>query len=641
MKPVVSFASVICLLVISNSSLAADPAPEIVVTATRFNSGLSDAPANVSVLTEQDIARSGATNLAQLLQQQAGVQVLELFGVTGSKARVDAGGFGATGNLNTLVLINGRRLNDVDLSGYNLAALPLASIARIEILHGSGAVLYGDNASGGVINIITRTGFEGPTASVTARAGSYQTGDLAVNLNTHSEHTAVSLSAQGLESDGYRANSAFSNRNLFADVTQIAGDTRFGVRVNAGHEATQLPGALNEPLYLTSPRASTATLEQASEDRQSVEGYVSGKNFAAELALRSKQQDATVFGVTHAELDTLSFTPRYTNRFWGQTIVVGADFYRSTLDTHADFGPGAINDSDTRRDSLALYLTDTYVLGGGVALNLGARRQTVRLDMTNTDLTTATVTNARRDDWLTAWDATLSWKNSNTRVYGRLAESFRFPVLDEMWSYFFGSISPLRPQRGHHVEVGTSETLGAVRLEANAFHILLKDEIAFDSAIYSNVNLEPTQHDGFNLGARIEIGSRANVRIGYSYRDATLRTGAFKGNTIPEIPRNTVTLNTSVRIAEHQTLGLDGAYTGERYFGDDFANAGKQMSPHTLWNLYYTFAPTGWKLRAAVNNLTNVKTADIGYYASWSVNPYYYYPLPERSLMFSAEKSFR
>lgn len=625
---------------LSNIALADETVPEIVVTATRFNTGLSDAPANVSVFTEQDIARSGATNLAQLLQQQAGVQVLELFGVTGSKARVDAGGFGATGNLNTLVLLNGRRLNDVDLSGYNLAALPLASISRIEILHGSGAVLYGDNASGGVINIITRSGFEGPAATVAVRAGSYQTGDLAVNLNTHSERTAASLSAQGTESDGYRANSTFRNRNLLADLTQIAGDTRFGVRATASHEATQLPGALNEPEYLANPRQSTGSLEQASEDRQSLEGYVSGKNFAAELALRGKQQEATVFGATQADLDTLSFTPRYTNRLWGQTIVAGADVYRSTLNTHADFGPGFINDSDTRRDSLAMYLTDAIPLGGGVALSLGARRQAVTLDMTNIDLTTATATNDKRDDWLTAWDATLSWRNSSARVYTRLAESFRFPVLDEMWSYYYGTITPLRPQRGHHVEVGASETFGAYRFEANAFHILLKDEIAFDSASYSNVNLDPSRHDGFNLGARRDIGSRVNLRLGYSYRDATLRAGAYDGNTIPEIPRNTVTLNMLARFFDYQALGLDGAYTGERYFGDDFANAGKQMSPHTTWNLHYTVTPPGWKLRAAVNNLTNVKTADLGYYGSWSPNPYFYYPLPERNLMFTAEKSF-
>jgi iron complex outermembrane recepter protein len=627
-------------LFLSFNSVAAESAEEIVVTATRFNSGLSDAPANVSFITEQDIARSGATTLAQLLQQQAGVQVLELFGITGSKARVDTGGFGATSNQNTLVLLNGRRLNDVDLSGYNLAALPLASIARIEILHGSGAVLYGDNASGGVINIVTRTGFEGPTASITARTGSYQTDDLALNLNVHSEHTAASVSAQGTESDGYRANSAFSNRNLFTDITQVAGDTRYGIRATASSETTRLPDALNEPLYLSNPRQSVGGLYRTSEDQQSVEGYVSGTNFAAELALRGKRQDALLYGATKANLDTLSFTPRYTNRLWGQTFVTGLDLYRSTLATHADFGPGTLNASDTRRDSLAAYLTDTVALGSGIALNLGARRQTVNLDMTNTDLTTSIVTNAKREDWLTAWDTTLSWRRNGVRVYARLAESFRFPVLDEMWSYYYGTITPLRPQRGHHVEVGTSETFGAYRLEANAFRILLKDEIAYDSATSSNVNLDPSRHDGFNLGARMDVSTRANLRLGYSYRDATLRTGAFNGNTIPEIPRNTVTLNTLLRVAGHQKLGLDGTYTGKRYFGDDFANAGKQMSPHTMWNLHYTYMPQSWKLRAAINNLTNVKTADLGYYGSWSPNPYFYYPLPERNLMFSAEKSF-
>jgi len=628
-------------LLFALTAAAAEPVTSepITVTATRFTAGLSNSPLNVSIIDEQDIVRSGTTSITELLQQQTGVQVLDLYGISGAKSRIDMGGFGATGSENTLVLLNGRRLNDVDLAGVNLAAVPLASVARVEILHGSGTVLYGDNAVGGVINIITKTGFEGPTAVVEARTGSYSTNGLALTANARGTDTAATVSAQGLNSDGYRDNSASRQRGLVAEVVRLAGERRYGLRAGASSETLNLPGPLNEPLYLSNPRASTYNVEQADMEQRTAELFLSGPDIAGEFGLRGKKQNAQLFGTTAADLETVSFTPRYTTTLWHQSLVAGIDAYRSTLSTQATF-TGASNASDTRRDSLAVYLTDAFDLGSGFGINLGARRQGVSLDMTNADLLTSNQTGAERNDQLNAWEATLSWRQGTTHAYVRAAESFRFPVLDEMWSYYTGSITLLRPQAGQHVELGFSTALGPTTLEANAFRILLTDEIGFNNATFANENLDPTRHSGFNLGWRAAYGERASLRLGWTYRDTSFRAGAYDGNAIPEVPRNSVTLVTLLRVAEQQQLGLDGVYTGERYFGNDYANIGKTMPSNTRWKLHYTYAPSTWKLRLTIDNLTNVSTADIGYYNSYSPNPYYYYPLPERSVTCTLEKSF-
>jgi iron complex outermembrane receptor protein len=624
-------------------TLAQEPEtqPTLIVTANRFESELQQAPANISVVTREQIDSSGVATLSQALQTLGRVNVSDLFGITGARARVDMGGFGASGGQNTLILLNGRRLNDVDLSGANLSTIPLETVERIEIFRGSGTVLYGDNAVGGVINIITRSGFDADRSTVSVKAGSFGTIGAGAVYSGAKDDTALYISADAIHSDGYRDNSNFDNTNLLAELTRQIETGSYGLRAIANREDLRLPGYLNEPIYLANPKAALGTSEYADQTSQTYEGFFNGEHWRGELAFRDKQQDASVFGDTSANLKTLSFTPRYRTTVGQNKIVSGVDIYQSSLNSLGDFGVPNINQSQATRNSYAFYVSDNVNLDDKVALNLGGRYQSVGLDIDNTNLSSSTTTSDSRTDALTAWEAGLSYQhNTRDRSYFRLAQSFRFPVLDEMWNYYSGTIDLLKPQHGDHIEAGTRISLsGKTRIEANLFYILLTDEIGYIDATASNVNLDPTRHQGVNLGLETEVTQHWKSRLGYSYRDAVFRSGVYAGNEIPEVPMHSATWNNQFSISKAGSISLNAIYTGERYFGDDLDNVGKKMPDYLRWDLAWVYQKQGWDTSVSVINLTDIKTADRGYYASWSPNPYMYYPLPGRGVLVSLRKT--
>ncbi|WP_455199548.1 TonB-dependent receptor, partial [Kaarinaea lacus] len=482
----------------------------IVVTAKRFEASIDTAPVNITTITAEDISRSNLSTLSDVLEMVPGITVSNLFGISGSKARVDMGGFGGNNGQNTLVLLNGRRLNDVDLQGANLATIPVDSIARIEVVHGTGTVLYGDNAVSGVINIVTKNGFDGEQGKFKLLAGSFQTQRLSGDLRTRHDNTALSLAFDAMKSAGYRDNSAFDNFSLVSEISKERGVKNYGARLNASRDAFELPGPLDESSYKSDPRDSTQPLEKGKERRFSVEGYFVGDTYAGELTLSKKHQEATIFGDTAANLGTLSFTPRARRSYGEHSLVAGIDVYHSRLETDAEFQnffppPATVrNSSETTRRSIGIYITDTIAFSKVTSVNLGARHQRVRLDIEN-DGNISGHSDDNSDDKLNAVDISLKHKHHyGGNNYIRLARSFRSPVLDEMWDYFSGTINLLEPQTASHIEIGTQQTFSnGLSLSANIFRMNIKDEIAFDGI--TNVNLDKTRHDGLNLDIRKKL----------------------------------------------------------------------------------------------------------------------------------------
>src|SRR5260221_2037441 len=226
--------------------------PAVVVTATRFPERRLDAPVGMIVIGAQEIARDTARTLPEVLSHLANVHVRDNSG--SPDQQIDLRGFGITGDQNTLVLLDGVRLNENDLSSTKLSAIPLRSIERIEVLPGGGAVLFGGGASGGTINIITKAPATGrSTGSLSAGYGTYGSAEAGVGFSNGGEPVGFALNASHQESDGYRNNNRLRQDSLIGDVSHGDGQSSIGLEVGADTQSLELPGVRSETQFAADP----------------------------------------------------------------------------------------------------------------------------------------------------------------------------------------------------------------------------------------------------------------------------------------------------------------------------------------------------------------------------------------------------
>src|SRR5262249_21577395 len=266
--------------------------------------------ASTTVITRTDLARSPGQTVQDVLAREPGIQVTSLFGsVNGARSTVDMRGFGATGALNTLVLINGRRLNDVDLASIDLSVIPVDSIERIEITRGSsGGVLYGDGAVGGVINIVTRSGVNQPfSGRVQGQVGSYRYGEADASFSGSNRPFAASVAGHAIKSGGYRLNNKLHQEKAVGDFCWSHGNgTVAYLSVSGDDQHLGLPGGrrvsavANINQVVTDPRGATTPFNFA--DKQGINAtlgvtrvLVPGTELIVDGGARQKNQQAAFF----------------------------------------------------------------------------------------------------------------------------------------------------------------------------------------------------------------------------------------------------------------------------------------------------------------------------------------------------------
>ena len=644
---------------LSGVARATTEIPAVVVSAVRTEQTTLTTPASISVITREQIATSGARHIMEVLRGQGGAQINDLFG-DGSRAAVGMRGFGETAGSNTLVLVDGRRLNNPDIAAPDLNSIALEDVERIEIVQGSAGVLFGDQAVGGIINVITRKPGE-PRHRIKFSGGSYKTLMLhAATSQTLDNGVNYRLSVDARESDNYRDHNEASYLNGFGKLGYDYATGSVFSELQYINDELNTPGTLFADEVIEDRRqvnpnfandfsdAKTAIarlgLVQQLSDNWSVEGELTGRDTNGEFRL------STVFAaeteVSTQDRRVVEFTPRligFVPAINNTLLTVGSDLVASDYQLMTRFGD-QFNDQSQRSLYAQAVTPATEVLD----ITLGVRYAEVENDLRDTGMFAIFPDGVRIEDDVTVGTFGLAIQaDQNWRVLFRADQNYRFAKVDEyLQPVFTPTFIPviLKTQQGLSVETGVEWLSRLNNAKLLVYQLDLDNEIAYDPVNFANINLDETRRKGVMTSGRWQTSERLGFNVSYTFTDAEVLSGPFANKTIPLVAKHSALVGSDYQLTDKWQLYAEWFAISDRVFSGDFNNELARLPGYALVNLKGEYNYRDFSFSARINNLLNKKYSDVGQ-LSYDPNTFMateaFFTSPEINFMLTAAWQFR
>jgi iron complex outermembrane recepter protein len=636
---------------------------KIVVTPYRYGESLGDVPSSVSVVNSDQIASSGVSTTVGLLSDISGVMVRDFTG-NGSKATVDIRGFGEQAALNVLILVNGRRVNEIDLSGVSWTQIPLDQIERIEVLKGGfGSVLYGDNAVSGVINIITKRGVDKPlSVELIGEYGSYAMNKEGINLSGTKDKLNYFFSYSNNSTNGYRNNSYFKGTNFSTNLDYLLESTNTNLRFTQGYSKSEygLPGALSSANLAGFNRRYSAYGDDHAKDTDYNFGLGFDQptgdfgKFSFDTSLRRRQTFTNFIGanggynpIIKSYINTLGFNPKYVfdkSVFsLGNKAILGMDFYKYDFNSDTfDLSVAKQSDNYVRKVSQALYFQDELALTKEFTLTGGYRYENIKYNFNYNDYS-AFFPNPSVDSKVslkaTAYNVGLTYKYDQGNIYINHSKGFRSPATDEYFVY--GVFNPnLKQQDSKNYEIGLHHKLCEfIDVSISGYLMNLKNELYYNPATYMNENYDKTRHQGIEAGFSSKLPWRLKLSGNYTFDQAVFKEGVYKGKDIPMVPEHKFNLGLTHFFTDFLSGGFSFNYMSNRRFINDEANRWPSLKQAFRVDAKLSFEKSDYKISGGINNLFNEKFYEYGV-CNANTGAVNYYPAIGRNFFMKISKKF-
>jgi len=606
---------------------------EIIISATKTEERRADISNSVIFKDEEDIVSSSAESLGDLLGNEQGIDLRTYGNYGGASEEIHIRGMGADG---TQILVNGISVNSPSLGTADASKISLNNIERIEVVKGSGSLLYGTGAMAGTVNIITkRPDKDSVDLTVSAGYGTNNFYEVSVeNGMFFTENLGYNVSADRKETDGFRSNSDLDHKDLSfslaydgdngPDITFYMDylDRDYGLPGVKTPEGTSAFTSDNIRLY---DDESSNLLNRGGDEDGHFALDISGEAFdRIKYDVKGTLSDMENFNKTIYYYYGFSGSDTWvTNRIngvegnadidiiKGLDVLVGFEYKKFewenrsiALDEKGEQIDGTTATAEESLDTSGLFAEAQYRPNDYLKMIAGFRREKHSEFGTQTVNRYGIVVNPDKD----------------TAIKFNYGEHYNAPTPNDLfwpyedWGWGMGTEGNrnLRPETGRHVDAGIEKSLMKDKLFINASYFKwdIKDKISWipdASYFYTPQNLDTYKGEGWEIGTSIGPFLSAEISLSYTSSEATeeLYGGVARQAKYTSDSYFKADINYANDLGT--TVGATFRYTGDRpgYYSLDI-----DTEPEVLLSSYYTVDLSigqmlfkNWMLSVRCNNL--------------------------------------
>jgi outer membrane cobalamin receptor len=612
----------------------ADSAPArmdaVIVTATRTREEIRNVPNTVTVIGPAEIEASSARNVGELLKGSLGLEI-NSYGPLGAAQSVSIRGSSAS---QVLVMVDGRPINSITFGSSDLSEIPIEQIERVEVVKGPTSHLYGANAMGGVINIITKKATAASSLKAGVSYGSFNTQTYSAEHGQQLDRFSYLLTGGYKVSDGFRDNSAYKGKDFSSKLSYQASERLSMSLLTVVHQdGLGVPGP--------KPPAGTVPLFGNSEVT-SLFDHQDNTLFNNNLNLSWEPHDKVqVSGQVYQDWRELKYRQKYslfttavednsTYRagIWGGNIILGWNLpYQNKLILGTDYRKEDLEaetittDLSTSITSATQWKPDNSIWGFFAqdhwqALSWLRLAGGVRYDRTS------------RYGSETSPDFGLVLSPlKETRIKAHYGQAFRPPTFNDLFWPNFGN-TQLKPEKGTSYEVNWEQGLldQKVQFTLGVFRWEVTDKIEWvpdATGTWKPQNVNEQNTWGSEIGFQWSPLKEVTLSLGYTYLDSKQKNqevqDALTGETAlverraASVPKHQGRLTLGYRMPWGTQAFLTGRYVGDRvFYYSDYTNFPTVSQQEKSLGSYYTvdlklshlFAQH-WQATVSLLNLTN------------------------------------
>ncbi|MFH1352414.1 MAG: TonB-dependent receptor [bacterium] len=586
-------------------------------------------PNSITVIDKDEIKDSSADNIAELLKYEAGIFIQD---VTGNKIKssVDIRGYGEAAAMNSVILINGRKFNNADISNVDLSQISLAGVERVEIIRGGMSSLYGDGATGGVINIITKTP-SGKEKRLGFSYSSFKGADSLFGIDGQDGDLAYFMNFSHRFNQGFRDNNQVESLNMSGQIENRQNTLPWNLFIQMHQDRYGLPGYILQADWEKKDLKKTYTPEDY------------GKTRDLHSILSTKYGIGNIEGITDVAFtmrDALSFMDswatyknHYTRTLSGEqkfqysdktlTALGGGEIYDTfynVMPVAQNLAPTVANDDqNVKRKNNAAFLK-IGLFFHPFSIDIGGRRENFKQSIDD-ESAGKSYTNAENLRALNMGAGFLL--TSHLNFYLRFSKAFRMPRSDEYVSW--GAYNPaLLPQKNTEKEAGLKYQGSNFNAYVSVFHDKIKDEIYYNNTSWLNENYpSPTIRNGAELNFGRAFNEFLDAALSYSYTRGEFESGDYDGKAIPLVPKHKCGIKLGIRPAKNLKINMSANGISDRFFGSDYVQKSK-LAGYGVVDMKVTKTLNNEEIFLAVKNIGNKQYCESAYSGT-------YYPASLRS----------